>query len=438
MSGAALQQAGIVGLGAVTPYGWGLEQYWAGLQSRRTQARVYRDLGGGFPDECWFARVADEDTDGIGSTRYQRAISFAIEEALGDARARGWRPGPSVGIVHSTTRGDLELMRARYLAPGTVPPRRAYVEQTWTTPPALAMIRHRFTGPSVIASAACSSGLHALAVAQRLISCGDASDVIVVSADVGFDGEEMTLFASLSPLIYDSPPEEVCRPFHVGSRGFVLGEGAAALVLSRTGGGAERYTTLLATALGTDAYHPVAIEPSHVHIIATVDRSLSAAGVNAGEIGAFCGHGTGTKECQDADLEVLEHLGPQVTGCGLKPLMGHSMACSSLLDAVALARGCVDRALPVHGQVEGSYAQHLHVDASVAVGVDGAHGTLALDRSARDDDERVVADLPLTSSYADRAANGDDLLSLDAGPYLQMSLGFGGNICAAAYLPPAT
>src|SRR5262249_37165727 len=151
-------------------------------------------------------------------------VSFAIDEALRDATVRGWEPGARVGIVHATTRADLELMRARYLAPDSVPPRRAYVEQAWTTPASLAMIRRRFSGPMVISSAACSSGLHALAVAQRLLAFGDATDVIVVSSDVGFDGEEMKLFASLGPLTYDRRPEEVCRPFHEGTRGFVLGE----------------------------------------------------------------------------------------------------------------------------------------------------------------------------------------------------------------------
>jgi 3-oxoacyl-[acyl-carrier-protein] synthase II len=411
-----VEGARIVGLGAVTGYGWGLPRLWDGLQSRRSAARLHEGLGGAFPDACWFARVPDEPGAGIGSTRYQRGISFVIDEALEDARARGWRPGRRVGVVHATTRGDLELMRGRYLAPGTMPPRRAYVEQAWTTPPALGMIRHRFTGPALIASAACSSGLHALAIAQRLLTCGDASDMIVVAADIGFDGEEMTMFASLSPLIYDMPSHEVCRPFHERSRGFVLGEGAAALVLTPARSPAEPYVELLSTALGNDAYHPVAIEPSHVHIVDTVKRSLAAAGVARLEVDAYCAHGTGTAECQAADLAVLEHLGPQARGCGLKPLLGHSMAAASLVDAVSLARAYSDGALPVHGQLEGACPLKFDREPPLA----------RVDLAGADD-------LPLTSSHTDSEAGGVDLLGLGAGPCVQLSLGFGGNICAATY-----
>jgi 3-oxoacyl-[acyl-carrier-protein] synthase II len=437
----SVQPLRILGLGAVSPYGWGVSHLWEGLESRETAARLYHGLGGAFPEACWFARVQDQPAAGVGSTRYQRAISFAIDEAIDDACQRGWTPGPRVGVVHATTRGDLELMRARYLAPGSVPLRRAYVEQAWTTPPALAMIRHRFTGPALIASAACSSGLHALATAQRLITCGDASDMIVVASDVGFDGEEMTMFAALSPLIYDAPSHEICRPFHEGSRGFVLGEGAAALVLSGSDSVAEPYVELLATAIGTDAFHPVAIEPSHVHIVDTVNRSLAAAGVQTSEIGAFCGHGTGTLECQEADLAVLAHLGPQAAGCGLKPLLGHSMAASSLFDAVALARARTEGALPVHGQLEGALAADPHRESLLALasdhqphGVRDGHG-LCHDDPDRDDQWRAgdPHPLPLTSSHADPESGGTDLLALDKGPYLQLSLGFGGNICAATY-----
>ncbi len=425
-----VQSVRILGLGAVTGYGWGMPPLWAGLESRRAAARLHDELGGAFPVPCWFARVPDEPTLGIGSTRYQRAVSFAIDEAITDARSRGWEPSPLVGIVHATTRADLELMRARYLAPDTVPPRRAYVEQAWTTPSSLVMIKHRFAGPVLINSAACSSGLHALAVAQRLISCGDAGDVIVVASDIGFDGEEMTLFSSLGPLTYDAPPWEVCRPFHEGTRGFVLGEGAAALVLTRMTRGSEPYVELVTSAMGNDAYHPVAIEPSHRKIIATADRALTAAHIQPEDVRAFCAHGTGTRECQAADLAVLEHLGAQAAGCALKPLLGHCMGTAPLLDVVALARACGEGALPLHGQKTGACAPFAEAILPAAVG-----GRPPPRDSACEPDAET--DLPLTSSFADPLIEGEESLALDAGPFIQVSLGFGGNICAAVYRVPA-
>ncbi|HEX4833504.1 MAG TPA: beta-ketoacyl synthase N-terminal-like domain-containing protein [Trebonia sp.] len=385
--------ANIMGLGAVSGYGWGMSALWAGLSSRQPAGRRHHGLGGAFPDPCWFARVPEQDGPAApgadvapGSNRYQQGCAAAVQEAIDDARARGWRPGQRVGIVHATTRADLELMRARYLAPGSVSPRRAYVEQSWTTPSGLAMIRNGFTGPAVVVSAACSSGLHALAIGQRLLECGDATDVVVLSSDIGFDGEEMTLFASLGPLIYDTPPEDACRPFQEGTRGFVLGEGAAALVLTHSAAGAP-YARLRATMLGNDAYHPVAIEPTHVEIIATVDRCLAKAGIKPQEVTALVAHSSGTVECREADTAVLDHLGPQATGAGLKPLLGHCMGTAPLLDAVAIARAHAEGGLPTHPPV-----------------ADG-HPRLARDL------------LPV------------------GGPVLQLGIGFGGNVSAAVYEP---
>ena len=124
-----VQGSAIVGLGAVTGYGWGVPRLWEGLQSRRTAARLHHDLGGAFPDACWFARVPDETSTGVGSTRYQRAISFAIEEALQTLNPGDGSPGHASASFWRHTWRSGSLLRARYLAPESVPLRRAYVEQ---------------------------------------------------------------------------------------------------------------------------------------------------------------------------------------------------------------------------------------------------------------------------------------------------------------------
>ncbi|APR87059.1 3-oxoacyl-[acyl-carrier-protein] synthase, KASII [Minicystis rosea] len=312
-----------------------------------------------------------------------------MDEALSDARRAGWVAGRRVGIVHATTRGDLELFRARYLAWETLRPRRAYVEQAWTKPSGDVMVRHGFNGPAMLVSAACASGLHAMAVAQRLLTCGDATDVIVVGADVGFDGEEMRLFASLGPLIYDAPPREACRPFQTNSRGFVLGEGVAAVVLTSKPT-PSRYVTVLSSVMGNDAYHPVSINPDHREMIRIVDEALELAKVGTSDVRYFAAHASGSSLCYEADAAVLNHLGPQVTGYGLKPLMGHCMGAASLLDTVALAKAYREGHLPVP---------------ELAAGAD-AHPQLARNP-----------------------------LRYGRGVTLQMGLGFGGNISVVVFRP---
>ena len=380
----------VVGLGAVTAYGWGVEALWSGLESGVSAAQLHHDLGGRFPPACWFARVAEpphEKAPSSNATRYARAFAAAVDEALVDARRGGWSPRGRVGIVHATTRGDLERWRARYLAWGSVDIRRSFVEQEWTKPAGDAMARHRFTGPALVVNAACSSGLHALAIAQRLISCGDASDVIVVSADVGFDGEDVLPFAALGPLVYDSPAQEACRPFQEGSRGFVLGEGAAALVLTSSDAPTS-YVRVLSTTLGNDAYHPVAINPDRSEMLYLVDQALALAKVQHADVRYFSAHASGTEVCSAADCDVLAHLGPKAHAYGLKPLLGHCMGTAPLLDTVALAKAYRAGYLPVPKPVAKAHAQ--------------------------------LARNPLT--------HGE-------GPTLQMGVGFGGNLSVAVFGP---
>ena len=377
----------------MTGYGWGINAMWSGLESGRSAATLHPDLGDRFPAPCWFARVpadtraSEQDAPGTGSTRYQQAFAYAVDEALADAARSGWVPGRRVGIVHATTRGDLELFRARYLAWDTLRPRRAYVEQAWTKPSGDVMVRRGFNGPAMVVSAACASGLHAVAVAQRLLTCGDATDVVVVGADIGFDGEEMRLFASLGPLIYDAPPRDACRPFQTNSRGFVLGEGVAAVILTASST-PSRYVTVLSSVMGNDAYHPVSINPDHREMLRIVDDGLGMAGIGASDVRYFAAHASGSSLCYDADAAVLAHLGPQVTGYGLKPLMGHCMGAAALLDTVALAKAYREGHLPVP---------------ELAVGAE-AHPQLARN--------------PLSYGH---------------GITLQMGLGFGGNISVVVF-----
>lgn len=375
----------VVGAGAVTGYGWGVDALWDGLVGGVSSARPHHGLGDAFPDPCWYARVPDRPEASGGTTRYARAVAEVAEEAVADARAHGWEPGERVAVLHATTGADRELWRDRY--PGATN-RRRFVERVRTTPPGQVMIKNRFLGPSAVLSAACSSGLHAVALAHRLLRWGDATDVVVTSADVGYDGEEIRLFADLGALVHDSPPDDVCRPFQEGTRGFVIGEAAAAVVLTAAPHPAG-YLRVLSTALGNDAHHPTSIEPSGEHLVRTVDQALTAAGVDKAAIGLYVAHATGTVACNTADERVLAHLGDKAVTYGLKPLLGHTMGTAPLLELVALARAVVEGVVP--------------------------------------------APRAVTEQRHPQLAEGHFLHP--GGPAVQLGLGFGGNVAAAVLQP---
>lgn len=341
-----LSRIGVRGIGAVSGYGWGVDQLWKGFVSAEVAARVHTGLGYRFPDPCWMARIPDGGERDGSMSRYARAYANAAEEAIRDATLRGWRPGNRVAVITATTRADQELLRHLVAEFDRVEIRkRAYVQLTWTTPAYQIMNRHGYHGPALVVSAACTSGLHAIAIAQRLITLGDATDVIVVGLDSGYNAETMRSFHELGPLRYDMHPREVCRPLQEGSQGFVIGEAAAALVLSSSI--ENSYVTVASTSFSSEAYHAVGIDPTHRMVKSTVDTALAGADLTAAEVGTYIAHATGTPGCARADEAVVAHLGPQVIAFGTKPMLGHCMAASNLLDTVLLSRGHAEGVIPV-------------------------------------------------------------------------------------------
>jgi 3-oxoacyl-[acyl-carrier-protein] synthase II len=386
------QKVDVIGLGAVTGYGWGVPQLWDGLMSGKTASRLHAELGSRLPDLCWFARVPEGGDPRMGPTRYARAVAAAADEAIADARARGWTPGERVAVVHCTTGADRELYRERYLdfdRPATGSRRRRFVENLWTTPSGLIMERYQFHGPCFVLSAACSTGVHGIHVAQRLIAAGDATDAIVVSADIGYDGEELRTFAAMRAAIYDRPPEEVCRPLQEDTKGFNLGEAAGAVVLSASGA-ASGYIRVRASGLGNDAFHPVSIEPSLVYLLNELDAALERTGITGDDIAYYVMHGTGTVQCNNADRGALGRLGPRPIAYGFKPFLGHTMGTAPLMETIITALAYQKSYLPAippvtspHPQLAaGPTAHDGGITAQISIGFGGNVGAIIYENAA--------------------------------------------------------
>jgi len=341
-----LKRIGIRGIGAVSGYGWGVDELWKGFASADVAAREHTALGYRFPDPAWLARIPDRDGADDNLSRYARAYAGAAEEAIQDARSRGWRPGKRVAVITATTRADQELARRLVAEFERAEIRkRTYVQISSTTPAYEVMNRHDYHGPALVVSAACTSSIHAMAVAQRLITLGDATDVIVVGLDSGYAAETIRSFYELGPLRYDRHPRDVCRPFQEGTEGFVIGEAAAAVVLSSSI--ENSYIAVANTTLASEAHHAVSIEPTHQLMKDTVDDALSSVELTGADVGTYIAHATGTPGCARADEAVVAHLGPQVIAFGTKPMFGHCMAAANLLDTVLLCRGHEEGVIPI-------------------------------------------------------------------------------------------
>jgi 3-oxoacyl-[acyl-carrier-protein] synthase II len=325
---------GVVGLGAVTGYGWGRETFWEGMCSGKSAARLLGGFGDDGTDSAWIARVPEGGDPADGDGLFGRAFLAAGREAVSDARGRGWTSGPRVGVIYAGCFNDMYAWRE--VSRGNARRSRDFVRAFPSTPTAMFMKEFGFHGPSFEVSATCSSANYAVLTAKQWIETGKADDVVVIAADLSFTPEVVAGFAGMGAAVVDVEPQEACRPFQEGGRGFPPGEAAVGFVLSSRS--ADPYASLLGGAMTSDGYHATGMDPSYAQVIRCVSEAIADAGVSAAAVRYLNAHGTGTEQCNNAELAILETIfgADQPYLYALKPLIGHCLASAG---AVELAVG---------------------------------------------------------------------------------------------------
>ena len=252
------------GIGAVTAYGWGREPLINGLLSGVSAVLPHDGYDAGPGGKAFVAKVADGGQESDGPSRFARAMRAAAREAVTDALERGWTPGPTVGLVHSVVLGEVDLWRDFYLVNEGQLPVRNYLSLMPSTPMSTLMQEFGFHGPAMNVSAMCASGNAGLLTAAAWLAGGLASDVLVLSTDISCTPENVMHFRKLGVAITDVAPEDACRPFQEGSRGFLMGEASVGFVLTRKS--ARPYGRLLGGSMSHDAHHVTSIEPSNAQV----------------------------------------------------------------------------------------------------------------------------------------------------------------------------
>jgi 3-oxoacyl-[acyl-carrier-protein] synthase II len=324
------------GVGAVTGYGWGAKLLWDGMAEGVSAVRLTGGFASHFPtDEVYVAKI-DGGSAVDGSSRYSRALNEAAREAIDDAIARGWVPGPSVGLVHASVLGEVDLWKDFYQIHNGIRSRKRYMDLMPSTPVSLLMQERRFTGPCMGVSAMCASGNAAVLTAKLWLDAGLVTDVVVATSDLSCTPENVRNFRDLGVARVDTDGFETCRPLSPSSRGFNMGEASVAFVLSRQDG--PGYARLLGGAMTNDAYHVVSIAPDHQQIKRCVADALADAGVSASEIAFLNAHATGTKQYDAAEADLLDTVLTDARVVATKPFTGH---CQGAAAAVELATACL-------------------------------------------------------------------------------------------------
>lgn len=334
----------IVGVGAVTGYGWGVAPLWEGLLSGKPAADLVQGYGAE-GESAWLARVPAGGDQRDGASRSARAMRFAAREAITDATRRGWAPGRRVGLLHAVVIPEIEEWRRFYLDDGGQRKVREYLALMPSTPVSMLMQEYGFHGPAMNVSAMCASGNAGLITAKTWLDTGMVDDVVFVATDLSLTPENVGHFVKLGVAIVDVEPLDACRPFQQGSRGFAVGEASVSFVLS--GRGDAPYTELRGGAMTHDAFHATSVDPARTQVDECVREALRAADVRPEDVRYINAHGPGTRQCDTAEAGVLDEIfGGRPEIFSVKPLTGHCQGAAAAVEVAATALGYEHGVIP--------------------------------------------------------------------------------------------
>ncbi|MEU7258572.1 MULTISPECIES: beta-ketoacyl-[acyl-carrier-protein] synthase family protein [Streptomyces] len=360
----------VTGLGLVTPAGHTAQENWATLCRGRSTAAADPVLEG-LPVDFSCRVVGLDATAEFGRSAkrldpFARFAVIAARKAVADAGLDPltW-PKERVGVVLGVTGSSLSTYDTEYgHLNGGRPDRVSPLAVPRSIPNMAAgevAIDLDARGPNFIVSTACASGATAIGTARELLYSGACDIVLTGGSESARTRMNSAAFARMRALSRRrDEPHAASRPFDAERDGFVLGEGAAVLVLERPSAARARgvpvHALLRGFAANTDAYHPISPHPEGRGVLHAITTTLQDAGCRPGDIGHINAHGTSTPRNDALEAAAISRIfgdhAPPVTAP--KGVVGHALGAAGAIEAaytvLALRHGCVPPVANFRGQ----------------------------------------------------------------------------------------
>jgi 3-oxoacyl-[acyl-carrier-protein] synthase II len=366
----------VTGLGLVTPLACGTEQSWQRLLAGQSgikrvekfdvsdipckiAGQVPRGDGadGSFNPDEWMEPKEQRKVDDF--------IIFAMAaagQALNDA---GWHPreyadqitsgvliGSGIGGVEGIAETALLLRDRgpRRVSPFFIPGRLINLASGYVS------IKHSLKGPNHAVVTACSTGAHAIGDAGRLIALGDADVMLAGGTESPVNRISLAGFAACRALStgFNDTPERASRPYDRDRDGFVMGEGAGAVILEEYDHAKERgariYGELIGYGLSGDAYHITAPAEDGDGAFRCMSAAIRRAGIAASDINYINAHGTSTPLGDEIELKAVERLvgnaAANIAMSSTKSSIGHLLGAAGAVEAIFCLLALRDGVVP--------------------------------------------------------------------------------------------
>jgi 3-oxoacyl-[acyl-carrier-protein] synthase II len=381
-----MRRVAVTGLGVVAPNGIGKDDFWAACINGRSGVRAIT----AFDASTYPIKIAGE-VRGFDPTPFipdsmrkslkvmGRAARFGVGAAglaLRDSGLSMENENPErVGVVVGTGIVPIEIPEIMPMLQRVVEADGTFdlnnLDQSNTTPlfplwllkylpnmvSAHISMMFNAQGPNSTVTTACVAGTQAIGEGFRLVARGDADVVIAGGADSRLDPLLLMAYTALNTLsrCTDRPPEEVSRPFDRTRDGFVLGEGSGMLVLEdydrARRRGAKVYAEVLGFGSSFDAYSIIKPDPDGRGAARAIKCAMDEARVDPSEIGYINAHGTSTRLNDQMETVAIkkvfgDHRARTIPISSIKSMIGHSIAASGAVEAVALAMALSEEVVP--------------------------------------------------------------------------------------------
>jgi len=346
----------VTGIGLVSPHSDDPQAAFAALMRGESAVRqVFPDLPKpaaaatvAFDESRWFTKLQLAGVDRVS----QLAVA-AADLAMKDAGLSGAVDPERLGVFGGCGMGGAAALEAAYRAGGRVPPLTipAFMPNA---PAAHVAMRQRAQGPVLTYSVACASSGVAIAEAAKAVQRGEVDVAIAGGSEALIVPGVILAWQAMQTLAGFAPGEaaSACRPFASDRSGFVLGEGAAFLVLESDAHakarGARAHGELAGWGMSCDATH--LSKPDAAGQARALRNALRQAGLQPHEIGYCNAHGTATRIGDVIESEALNEVWGDAIGAlqvsSTKALHGHLLGAAGALEAVFTLLALQQRQLP--------------------------------------------------------------------------------------------
>jgi 3-oxoacyl-[acyl-carrier-protein] synthase II len=355
----------ITGIGPVTPIGIGVDDFWAGAISGRSGIRRITRFD---PSDLPVKLAGEVDgfdvsnwLDAKEARRTDRFVHFSIASArlawedAGNPEIKADRGG----VVFATGIGGIEWLLNQHKVllekgPGRVSP---FMVPALMANAAAGHIAMAFglMGPNFCTVSACASGAHAIGEGYRMIRDGMLDLAIVGGSEAATLPLTVAAFAQMTALTKNPDPETASRPFDADRDGFVLSEGACALIMEPEDGararGAKVYAEVVGYGASDDAFHITAPDPKGSGAALAIRLALEDAGVEPGALDYVNAHGTSTPLNDASETAALkaalgEEAAHEVAVSSTKSMTGHMLGAAGAVEGAVCALAIQNGVIP--------------------------------------------------------------------------------------------